>query len=61
MNKTQALGSKYDIRSHKINIGIPKKESTQKEPAMHVDLMNTSPSRFSINKMSAGSSRNLRY
>lgn len=55
------MGSKYDIRSHKINIGMPKKASDKKEAGLNVDLINNSPSRFSINKMSAGSSRNLRY
>ena len=55
------MGSKYDIRSHKINIGMPKKASDKKEVGLNVDLINNSPSRFSINKMSAGSSRNLRY
>ena len=55
------MGSKYDIRSHKINIGMPKKASDKKEAGLNVDLINNSPCRFSINKMSAGSSRNLRY
>ena len=59
MNKTQTLGSKYDVRSHKINM-VSNKNGTNNE-GEQVSIMNNSPSKFSLNKMSVGSSRNLRY
>ena len=58
MNKTQTLGSKYDVRSHKINMVSNKNGNNEGE---QVSIMNNSPSKFSLNKMSVGSSRNLRY
>jgi hypothetical protein len=59
MNKTQTLGSKYDVRSHKINM-VANKNGNNNE-GEQVSIMNNSPSKFSLNKMSVGSSRNLRY
>lgn len=59
MNKTQTLGSKYDVRSHKINM-VSNKNGNANE-GEQVSIMNNSPSKFSLNKMSVGSSRNLRY
>ena len=58
MNKTHTLGSTkgYDVRSHKINM-----VNTKNNEGEQVSIMNNSPSKFSLNKMSVGSSRNLRY
>ena len=58
MNKTHTMGSRqgYDVKSHKINIGNNKNNDGEQ-----VSILNNSPSKFSLNKMSVGSSRNLRY
>lgn len=58
MNKTHTMGSRqgYDVRSHKINMVNNKNGEGEQ-----VSIMNNSPSKFSLNKMSVGSSRNLRY
>lgn len=58
MNKTQTIGSGKgcDVRSHKINMVNSKTNEGEQ-----VSIMNNSPSKFSLNKMSVGSSRNLRY
>lgn len=58
MNKTDNFDKQkgYDVRSHKINMA-----DTKAADGQQVSIMQNSPSKFSLNKMSVGSSRNLRY